>query len=245
MATDPAPDLWDDFAREAACLGAPLTPQQIQQFRCYLAELAAWNQRFNLTRIIAPQEVLVKHFLDSLTCARVADLRTGRLLDVGTGAGFPGVPLKIAFPALSIALLDSVGKKVRFVERLVGALQLEDVMLLHTRAEVAAHRTELREQFDVVTARAVASLDRLAGWLLPFARQGGVCIAMKGPEVEQELRDSLPAIRVHGGGEPRSTTFTLPLLPVGRSLVGIPKARATPPSLPRGPAGSRPRVTGA
>jgi 16S rRNA (guanine527-N7)-methyltransferase len=237
VSLEPDPALWADFARCASAWGLSLTSQQLGQFQRYLRELGQWNQRFNLTRITAPQEVLAKHLLDSLSCATVLDFQQTRtLIDVGTGAGFPGLALKIAFPALRVVLLDSTEKRLRFCRSVADLLGLEEVESLHARAEEAAHDPRLREHFDVVTARAVARLTQLVEWTLPFARRGGSCIAMKGPEVEAEVAEAAVAIARYGGAPPSVTTFELPIVPVGRSLVVIPKRAATPPDLPRGPA---------
>lgn len=232
--------LWREFARCAAAWGVRLTPAQIAQFQRYLDDLCAWNQRFNLTRITAPEEIVVKHFLDSLSCATVVDLaETNTLIDVGSGAGFPGLPLKIAFPHLRVLLLDSTEKRLRFCRSVAGELELRQVEVLHARAEVAAHDPRWREAFDVVTARAVAPLARLVEWLLPFARRGGTCVAMKGPQVQEELHATTPAIARYGGGPASVSVFELPITPVGRSLVAIPKARPTRRNLPPGPDAGR------
>lgn len=243
---EPAAAGWERFAAAAERWRVPLAPRQLDAFRHYLRELAAWNRRFNLTRITAPEEILAKHFLDSLSCALVADFSGGgRLIDVGTGAGFPGLPLKIAFPALRVTLLDSLQKRLNFLERLAAELELTDVEVVHLRAEEAGQDPRYRERFDWTVARAVARLDLLAGWMLPLARPGGCAIAMKGPDVTEELATARPAIAALGGGVPEVTSFELPLVPVGRSLIRIPKARPTPRGYPRmAGSGSKPHRRG-
>lgn len=254
--TEPGAPDWERFRTGASSLGVALSHTQVEQLRRYLALLCEWNRRFNLTAIEDPQEILVKHFLDSLACATVVDFPSrSRLIDVGTGAGFPGLVLKIAFPHLSTTLLDSLQKRVGFLERVVEELNLEDVRAIHARAEEAAaapagprgksppRRLDapagLRESFDVVTARAVARLAVLAEWTLPFARVGGVLVAMKGPQIEDEIREAGRALRLLGGGEARAAVLQLPGTDLGRSLVTVPKVKPTPPAYPRLPGTAR------
>jgi 16S rRNA (guanine527-N7)-methyltransferase len=237
---EPTEAIWERFAAAAERWHVSLAPRQLDAFHHYLRELAAWNRRFNLTRITAPEEILVKHFLDSLSCTLAADFHDGgRLIDVGSGAGFPGLPLKIAFPALRVTLLDSLQKRLNFLERLTSQLGITDVELVHVRAEEAGQDPRYRERFDWAVARAVARLDLLVGWLLPLARPGGCAIAMKGPDVTAELATAGPAIAALGGGLPEVTSFELPLIQVGRSLIRIPKERPTPPRYPRSMGGRR------
>ena len=237
-----SPDVWAAFARHAAAWGAPLTPVQLAAFQEYLAMLGDWNQRFNLTRITAPEQIVAKHFLDSLSCAAVVELnRAARLIDVGTGAGLPGLALKIAFPRLQVTLLDATRKRLRFCDAVADRLGLSDIEIVHARAEDAAHDRRWREAFDVATARAVAPLEALVEWLLPFARPGGECLALKGPDVQQELENALPVIAALGGGPPVLRRLELPIAPVGRSLIVIPKVRRTRVDYPRrGAAKKRP-----
>jgi 16S rRNA (guanine527-N7)-methyltransferase len=220
----------------ALALGLSLTDSQLGQFARYLALLLEWNQRFNLTAIAAPDEVIDKHFLDSLSCATIVDLTTvQRLADVGTGPGFPGVVLKIAYPHLELLLLDSVAKRLRFLDQVVESLGLEGVTTCHARAEDAGRDPRWRERCDLTVARAVARLNTLAEYCLPLTRVGGRFLAQKGPQMQDELAEASPALRRLGGGAPSVTTLTLPGTDLGRSLIVIPKVAPTPPEFPRLP----------
>jgi 16S rRNA (guanine527-N7)-methyltransferase len=224
----------------AAALGIVLDPGALEQLRAYAVELGVWNRRFNLTAIEDDAAIVDKHFLDSLSCARALDLTlSGAALDVGSGAGFPGLVLKIAFPHWQFVLLDSSEKRVRFLNRVIDRLGLTSVLAVHARAEEAAHRPAFREQFDAVLARAVARLNVLAEYTLPFARVGGRVVAQKGPEVAEEVAEAAPAIALLGGGSPSVDVFTLPQTHIHRSLVTIPKVRPTPPAYPRRPGSAK------
>ena len=230
------PELQERLRDGAVLLGVQLDARQLERLDQYFGLLLEWNHRFNLTAIADPAEVIDKHFLDSLSCVAALDLsRCTRVVDVGTGAGFPGLVLKIAFPHLDLLLLDSVEKRLRFLKRVVEALDLSGVQTLHARAEDAAHDPSLRESFDLATARAVARLNTLAEYCLPFVRVGGSFLAMKGPEIQEELVDARSALSQLGGGTPTVQTLTLPGTSIGRSLVLVLKTKPTPPAYPRHP----------
>src|SRR5262245_24417149 len=169
------------LAEEAsALLGVALTPEQEAQFDIYARELAIWNERVNLTAVTAPDAVRLRHFLDSLTILKAVPMPEGtQVIDVGTGAGFPGLPLLIACPDIHLTLLEATGKKVAFLDHLIALLNLNNATTLNARAEDAAHEPTQRAAYDVVVARAVARLPSLLEYLLPFAKIGGVCVAMK------------------------------------------------------------------
>ena len=222
----------------AACLGIDLDGEQVERFRSYYSELAAWNETVNLTAVSGLEEVQARHFLDSLAVASAlpATVLDGseRLLDVGTGAGFPGLPLKLAYPRINLALLEATAKKTAFLVHVVKTLGLEGVEVVTGRAEDEAHRPEMRERFGAVVSRAVARLDVLAELCLPFCAVGGVMIAQKGPKVEEELRQARNAIDILGGmAKDRGMLVTQPV-GIG-TLVVIEKQRATPPNYPRRP----------
>ncbi|MFN8484621.1 MAG: 16S rRNA (guanine(527)-N(7))-methyltransferase RsmG [Anaerolineae bacterium] len=226
----------DILAVEAAARGIALSPAQLAQFETYYHELIEWNSRFNLTRITDYTAVSVEHFLDSLMPLALcpdAFPDAARVVDVGSGAGLPGVALKIARPDLRLTLTDAVGKKVRFLDHLIARLALADTAAVHARAEDMGRDRAYRAAFDVAVARAVADMAVLAEYLLPLARVGGVVIAQKGSQVEAELARAGRAVQTLGGAAPRLAAYTLPGLDAPRVLVSIPKARRTPDAYPR------------
>lgn len=213
--------------------GLELTPSQKEAFKIYQEELLAWNQKYNLTSIIGPQEIEIKHFLDSLSLTKAFDFNKPALTvcDVGAGAGFPGIPLKIAFPNIDLVLIDSVDKKVRFMDHLIKQLQLKQAIAIHVRAEDYA--AEKREYFAVVLARAVAELRVLVEYCLPLVKVGGVFIAQKGVEINEELQQSTKAIDLLGGRTKAVFPFELPGGAGRRNLVVIEKVKPTPRKYPR------------
>jgi len=238
----------------ARTLGLCLTAEHVRAFQTYYLELGIWNQRFNLTTVTQYEEVQIKHFLDSLTCllalpipgvARgaglpdVVPLSTAETpllcMDVGTGAGFPGLPLKIMRPALQMTLLESARKKIAFLEHLLQRLELKGVELLWTRAEEAGQDAHHRERYDVVLARAVSDLAVLAEYCLPLCRKGGCFIAQKGAHIEDELKEAEAALRLLGGQLREVKTLQLTGLKEPRSLVLIEKVDLTPARYPRRP----------
>lgn len=227
----------DILVRGAADLGFHLTPQQVEQFRLYLRELLEWNRRVNLTAIVEPEEVQRLHFLDSLSLLQVMppSARGGRLLDVGTGAGFPGLPLKVALPSLSLAMIEATGKKVRFLEHIVGVLGLDGVEIHRGRAEELAHIAGLREAFDVVTARALAPLSEMAELALPFCRRGGIVALPKKGQIEDEVSVAARALDVLGGRLVEIRKVGLEGLQDGRLILVVEKVGGTPASYPRRP----------
>ena len=218
-------------------LDLTLTPSQIDSFRVYADELMDWNQRTNLTAIVEREAVEVRHFADSLSCllAMRPPLAGVRVIDVGTGAGFPGLPLKIVCPAMDLTLVEATGKKVDFLRHVVEVLGIEGVTLINERAEVLGRMGEHREAYDWVLARAVAGMSTLAEYLLPMCRVGGACLAQKGEAAHQEVTEAQHAIRVLGGRLRGFTQVELPTVAETRYLVRIDKVAATPPRYPRRP----------
>lgn len=215
-------------------LGIRLSPAQLSAFSCYEQELLEWNSRFNLTAIESPEEVRIKHFLDSLTCWLVMrDAPVSKVVDVGTGAGFPGLPLKIFNPRFSLSLIESVGKKAAFCNHLIQKLRLEDVRVIQERAEAVGQNPEHREGYDWAIARAVANLPVLMEFLLPLVRVGGKALAMKGSNAPAEAQMAERAIRLLGGKLQRLLPITLPGVAEERYLVVVDKIAVTPKNYPR------------
>ncbi len=225
---------FDRFDKGLEELGIVLTDAQREQFLLYYEMLVEWNERMNLTAITDWEDVVTKHFLDSLCLVKaVPDLNNQRVMDLGTGAGFPGIPLKIAFPELSVVLMDSVGKKLSFLDAVIGELGLADTTTAHGRAEDLAHERAYRQQFDLCVSRAVADLAVLAEYGLPFVRIGGLFVAYKSADVEAERARAKAAAFLLGGVTEKVVTYTLPEAEDARSLVCFNKKEGSPQAYPR------------
>ena len=224
-------------------IGLNLTSHQVSLLERFQQELNIWNERYSLTAISDPEKIRVKHFLDSFSPWLVMkDTPTDRLIDIGTGAGFPGIPLKILLPETEVVLVDSVQKKVEFCQHIIDLLDLEGISAVQERVERLAREPEYRESFDWVIARAVARLDTLSEYLLPFARIGGRALAMKGESGPSEVQNAEEAIKILGGELARITNLTLPGVSDERYLILIMKIAQTPEKYPRrvGVPGKRP-----
>lgn len=229
----------EQFQQALADHGITLTDKQLNQFATYYQILVESNKHVNLTRITDRDEVYLKHFYDSLTGA-LAEPRLQSaeltLCDIGAGAGFPSLPLKIAFPQLKVTIVDSLNKRINFLEELVTKLGLESVELVHDRAETfSAKKSPYREKFDVVTARAVARLSVLSELCLPAAKVGGEFIAYKALAAPEELDDAAKAIAKLGGQVQQTVKMTLPMTDDERNIILIDKIAATPLKYPRRP----------
>lgn len=212
--------------------GVLLTQEQGEQFDNYCRLLLEWNEKMNLTAIREPEGVLIKHFIDSLALLKYADFPQGaRVIDVGTGAGFPGIPLKIARPDIKLTLLDSLNKRLVFLREVSQVLGLE-AELIHSRAEEGGKLPALRQRFDAAVSRAVASLHLLAEYCLPFVKVGGVFLAAKGPDIQEELSQAANAIRLLGGKVEKAECYALPD-ESRRTLVVVRKEKPTPVQYPR------------
>jgi 16S rRNA (guanine527-N7)-methyltransferase len=228
----------EKLASGARRLGLRLTHRQLEQFQLYYQELIEWNRRLNLTAITGYETVQVKHFLDALTVVLAVRSPSGRgirLIDVGTGAGIPGIPLKIVMPDVELVLLDATKKKANFLQHIVNKLDLKGVAVVVGRAEEIAHQPEYRQQFDLVLSRAVANLPVLVELTLPFCATGGRFIAQKKGDRKDEVQEAQGAIELLGGRLTELRKIELSEFDDERWLVVIDKVRETPPSYPRRP----------
>lgn len=211
-----------------------LTEKQQEQFYNYMNLLIDWNNKINLTAITEPDEIILKHFVDSMTILKEIE-DSSKIVDVGTGAGFPGIPLKIANETYKIVLLDSLNKRINFLNEVIKQLQLKDINCIHFRVEEAGQNKLYREQFDIATSRAVAGLNVLAEYMLPLVKVGGKCICMKGSDIEEELENSKKAIELLGGKIEKVEKFCLPNTDIKRTVIVIGKVNNTPSRYPRKP----------
>ncbi len=233
------------FRESAFELGVELSEVQVEQFFNYYELLIEKNKVMNLTAITELDEVLKKHFLDSISLAKVVDLKQNlSILDLGTGAGFPGIPLKIAFPQLEIYLVDSLNKRVLFLQEIIQKLNLDKIKAVHGRAEELARKKEYREVFDLCVSRAVANLSTLSEYCIPFVKVGGSFISYKANEVEKEVEEAKKALFLLGGKCTGVEQFLLPGTDIKRSFVMIEKEKKTPKTYPRkaGTPGKHPLV---
>lgn len=222
------------FQKKLEQLNIRLEEKQLQQFDQFYELLVEWNKVMNLTGITEYEEVNEKHFVDSLALVKAIDIQNVEtVIDVGTGAGFPGIPLKIAFPHLEVVLLDSLNKRVKFLNTVIEELGLTGIRAIHGRAEDYAKQAEYREQFDLCVSRAVANLSTLSEYCLPYIRVGGIFVSYKSGEVDEELSESKNAIGILGGMVEDTVKFQLPGTEIGRSFVKIGKVKNTGKKFPR------------
>lgn len=226
------PNSFEKFLDEVNKISVELSDKQLEQFRIYYEMLVEKNKVMNLTGITEWNEVLEKHFLDSISLIRAIDLNQElTVIDMGTGAGFPGIPLKIAFPNLKVTLADSLNKRVIFLQEVIDALELKDIEAIHGRAEDLARDKKYREKYDLSVSRAVANLSTLSEYCLPFVKIGGQFISYKSGEIENEVAESKSAIFLLGGKVRDIVKFELG--ESGRSFIIIDKTKGTPKTYPR------------
>ena len=224
----------ETLIKDCESFGLTLSEHQVQQFIRYYELLVEWNKVMNLTGITEFEEVLKKHFADSLSIVKVADLnKVESCIDVGTGAGFPGIPLKIAFPHLKVTLLDSLNKRLKFLNEVIRELGLEQIETVHGRAEDAAKKPEYREQYDLGVTRAVARISTISEYCLPYVKTGGYFIPYKSGKMKEELEEGKKAVAILGGKIEKTEEFYLPETDMERSFVLIKKVKPTPKKYPR------------
>lgn len=225
---------YQDLLRQGAeSFGISLSQAQLEKFEVYSKLLVEWNEKINLTAITDDEGIAIKHFLDSLSLLPLIPKESKTIIDVGTGAGFPGIPLKITFDKFKVTLLDSLDKRVKFLNELCANLELKDISAVHGRAEDFGVDKKYREQYDIATARAVANLPVLMEYCLPFVKIGGIFAAMKGPDAKEELKESSKALELLGGEVLEVKSFNLPQTDYERCIILIRKCRHTPPNYPR------------
>ena len=222
------------FENKLASLGIALTEIQKEQFYKFYELLVEWNKVMNLTGITEYEEVNEKHFVDSISIIKAIDMnQVHTVIDIGTGAGFPGIPLKIVFPHIKVVLLDSLNKRINFLNTVIDELGLENIRTIHGRAEDYARQAEYREQFDLCVSRAVANLATLSEYCLPYVKVNGYFISYKSGEIDQELLDGNKAISLLGGKLSDVVKFQLPGSDINRSFVKIEKKQSTSKKYPR------------
>lgn len=228
----------EKFIDEIKCyskeISIELSEEQIEKFYSYMKLLLEWNEKINLTAITDEKEIILKHFIDSLTINKYIDSGE-RIVDVGTGAGFPGIPLKILREDVEIVLVDSLNKRINFLNEVIEKLKLTNIRTIHARAEEFGRMKEYREKFDKSTSRAVANLATLSEYLIPLVKVKGKCICMKGAEIKEELNESEKAIKTLGGKVEKVESFNLPQSDFSRNIIIIEKVKNTDKKYPRKP----------
>ena len=225
-------DFFEKMQKKGAKININFSVEQLQKFYKYMELLIEWNEKINLTAIVEPEEIIIKHFIDSLTILKYIE-DDEKIVDIGTGAGFPGIPLKIMLENNKIVLVDSLNKRLLFLQEVINELELKNIETVHSRAEDFGQNKKYRETFDIATSRAVANLSTLSEYLLPAVRIGGKCLCMKASEVDDEVKQAEKAIKVLGGKIEKIDKFILPETDIGRTIIIIEKRQKTTNEYPR------------
>ena len=225
-------EFYKEFEEKISQLNLELSSKQLEEFYKYMKLLQEWNEKINLTAIIEDNEILLKHFIDSLTIMPYIK-ENDKIIDVGTGAGFPGIPLKIFSENTDITLMDSLNKRIIFLNEVIKELSLDKIKAVHARAEEFAVNKIHRENYDVVVSRAVAGLNTLLEYMLPFVKVNGVCICMKGPNIQEEIKESKRALGILGGQIEKIDKICLPDSDIERNIIIVKKVKNTPKQYPR------------
>lgn len=227
-------DLREVLKNGALSYNINLNQEQIEQFIIYMDLLKEWNQKINLTTITDDMGIIGKHFIDSISIVKSGVLKNGmRLIDVGTGAGFPGIPIKIIMPGVRVVLLDSLNKRINYLNEVVNKLNLKDIEAVHGRAEEFSKKPEFREKFDIATARAVANLSVLSEYCIPYVKVGGYFISMKGPSIDEEIQSGKNAISTLGGKFVEIIKTEIPGEDLDHRIVVVEKVKKTDEKYPR------------
>ena len=213
-------------------LNIDISDNQLDKFYQYMNLLLEWNEKINLTAITEHNEIILKHFIDSITISKYID-KDSYVVDVGTGAGFPGIPLKIIRNDIKIVLVDSLNKRIKFLDEVIDELHLQNIKTVHARAEEFGRNKEYREKFNIATSRAVANLSTLSEYMIPLVKVGGKSICMKGKDIKQELEEASNAIEILGGKISNIEEFKLANNDINRSIISILKVKSTPSKYPR------------
>lgn len=227
-------EFYKKMQEKSMILGVRFSVEQLDKFYKYMELLLEWNEKINLTAITDEDEIIIKHFIDSLTIVKDID-KNAKVVDVGTGAGFPGIPLSVVRPDIKMFLVDSLNKRLVFLQEVKEQLKLENIEIIHARAEEFGQNKKYRESFDIATSRAVANLATLSEYLIPLVKIKGKCICMKASEIDQEVEDAKNAIKVLGGTIEKIDKFNLPETDIGRTIITITKQKNTPEKYPRKP----------
>ena len=221
-----------ELIEKAKKVNIEIDDKKEEQFYNYMKLLLEWNEKINLTAITEQNDIILKHFIDSITINKYIE-QSNSIIDIGTGAGFPGIPLKIMNQNKKITLVDSLNKRINFLNEVCREISLENIQCIHARAEELASDLEYRENYETVVSRAVARLNVLIEYMLPFVKKGGLCICMKGPNIDRELEEAKNAIKVLGGKIKSVESFFLPDSDIERNVIIIEKVAETPKKYPR------------